>query len=169
YGATWDIRVENGPNRVAERVKPPPAAIPSGRAARRRLTLFTTILTLFLSVAVLVGAAVTIVTYFQIRESTDKSASNTFGATIERINERRIAFFAPVFLMIQLLRSDPALHQDADGSKQQILQLVLPALEMNPQISAIYVGYGNGDFFHVLSLTDGEQGFLERLGAPPAT
>ena len=124
---------------------------------------------MFISVAVLVGAAVTIVTYFQIRKSTDKIASSTFGATIERINERQIAFFAPVFLLIQLLRSDPALHQDAVASKQQILQLVLPALEMNPQISAIYVGYENGDFFHVLSLTEGDQAFMERLGAPPAT
>src|SRR5262245_46302007 len=108
------LEVGNRQRQVLKLVKTP-ALIPSGLAVRRRLTLFTTILSLFLSVAVLVGAAVTIVTYFQIRESTDKIASNTFGTTIERINERRVAFFAPVFLLIELLRSDPALQQDSAG------------------------------------------------------
>jgi adenylate cyclase len=133
-----------------------------------RPTLFVTILSLFLIVAVLVGAAVTIVNYVQIRDTTAKVAANVFETTIDRINERRLSFFAPVYLMIQLLRANPSLLQDA-GSKEAILQLVLPALSQNSQISAIYVGYQNGNYFQILSISEAEQAFIAGLGGPPAT
>jgi adenylate cyclase len=138
------------------------------KATNLRPTLFVTILSLFLIVAVLVGAAVTIVNYVQIRDTTAKVASNTFDTTIDRINERRLSFFAPVYLMIQLLRANPSLLQDAE-SKETILQLVLPALSQNPQISAIYVGYQNGNYFQILSVSEAEQAFIAGLGGPSAT
>jgi adenylate cyclase len=100
--------------------------------------------------------------------TTSEIASNTFDTTIDRINERRLAFFAPVYLMIGLLRSNPSLHQEA-GSKEAILQLVLPALTQNPQISAIYAGYENGNYFQILSISEAEQAFVAGLGGPPAT
>jgi adenylate cyclase len=140
----------------------------SSSSASPRPTLFLTILSLFLIVAVLVGAAVTIVNYVQIRDTTAKVASNTFETTIDRINERRLSFFAPVYLMIQLLRSNPSVREDA-GSKEAILQIVLPALSQNPQISAIYVGYQTGNYLQILSISEAERAFIAGVGGPPAT
>jgi adenylate cyclase len=133
-----------------------------------RLTLFTTVLSLFLIVALLVGTAVTLTNYFETHRTAIKVADDTFRSTISRINEQRLAFFAPAFLLTSILRDAPA-FQASDGSKDEIRQLVLTSLKSNPQISAIYVGYENGNFFHVLSISDAEKMFVEELGGPALT
>lgn len=137
-------------------------------ASGPRITLFVTVLTLFLTVALLVGTAVTIANYIEARKVALKVAADTFHATISRINERRLAFFAPVFLMTDVLQAAPLLQQ-ADASRDPILQLVLSSLRSNPQISAVYAGYQNGNYFQVLSISEAEKPFISRLGGPPAT
>jgi adenylate cyclase len=109
-----------------------------------RVTLFVTVLSLFLAVALLVGAVVTIANYIEARKTAVKVAGDAFHATINQINERRLAFFAPVFLITDMLGNAPSL-QHADDSKEATLQMVLSSLRTNPQISAVYVGYENGN------------------------
>ncbi|KJC53774.1 hypothetical protein UB31_07150 [Bradyrhizobium sp. LTSP849] len=133
-----------------------------------RLTLFTTVLSLFLIVALLVGTAVTVTNYFETRRTALKVAAETFRSTINRINEQRLAFFTPAYLLTNVLRNMPSLQSSA-GSKDAVRQLILSSLKVNPQISAIYVGYENGNFFHALSFSDSEKAFLEELQAPPLT
>lgn len=139
---------------------------PAGRDVR--VTLFATTLSLFLMVALLVGTAVAFANYFQTRRVAVKLAGDTFQATINRINEQRVAFFAPAFLLATVLRNSPSLQSPA-GSKEAIRQLVLTTLKANPQISAAYVGYDNGNFFHWLSIGESEEAFVSHLGAPPET
>jgi adenylate cyclase len=133
-----------------------------------RMPLFVTVLTLFVIATLLVGAGVTVAHYDQERKAAIKAASDAFEARIQLINERRLAFFAPAFLMAEQLGSDPAFHQAA-GSKEAILPLILSSLAMNPQISAVYAGFENGDFFHVLSISEGEKSFITGLGGPQTT
>jgi adenylate cyclase len=133
-----------------------------------RFTLFVTVLSLFLFVALLVGAGVTLTNYIQTRETAMKVAADAFDATIARINEQRLAFFAPVYLITALLRNDPSIHQ-ANGSKDAIRQLALSGLSYSPQISAVYVGYDNGNYFQVLSISEAEKPFIAKLGGPPLT
>jgi adenylate cyclase len=134
---------------------------------RPRLTLFATVLALFLIVALLVGTAVTITNYVQTRRTALNVAADTFHATIDRINDKHLAFFTPAFLITELLRNAPSLQQ-ADGSKEAARQLLISSLEPNPQISAVYVGYENGNYFQILSISESEKAFLEQLGAPAA-
>jgi len=136
--------------------------------SKRRLTLCITVFSLFLMVALVVGLAVTITNYFETRRMALKVASDTFEATIGRINEQRLAFFTPAFLMTAVLRNAPS-FQTANESKEAIRPLILISLKSNPQISAVYVGYENGDFFHILSITESEAAFIKQLGGPPAT
>jgi adenylate cyclase len=133
-----------------------------------RLSLFVTVLSLFLIVALLVGTAITITNYIEARKTAVKSAADVFHATINQINERRLAFFAPVFLIADQLHNAPSFQQ-ADGSKEPFLPLVLSSLKSNPQISAAYAGYENGNYFQVLSISDDEKPFVARLGGPPLT
>src|SRR5271168_391753 len=135
---------------------------------KQRLTLFTTVLSLFLMVALFVGTAVTVTNYLETRKTAIKVAADTFKTTIDRINEQRVAFFAPAFLLTTILRNAPS-FQTSDGSKDAIRQLILASLKGSPQISAAYVGYENGNFFHVLSVTEAERTFVEQLGGPPLT
>jgi adenylate cyclase len=104
-----------------------------------RITLFVTILTLFLSAALLVGAGVAIADYIQNRSNALKVAADTFKEKIGRINERRLAFFASPFLIVQQLRDQPLLR-DPDRSRDPILKMILSSLAQNPQISAVYAG-----------------------------
>jgi adenylate cyclase len=133
-----------------------------------RITLFVTVLSLFLMVALLVATAVTVTNYIEARKTALKVAEDTFRATIHQINERRLAFFAPVFLITEVLQNAPSFQQAAD-SKEPILQMVLSSLKSNPQISAVYAGYQNGDYFQVLSISESEKPFIARLGGPLAT
>jgi adenylate cyclase len=133
-----------------------------------RLTLFTTVLSLFLMVALLVAIAVTVTNYFETRQTAIKVAADTFQSTISRVNEQRLAFFTPAYLLTTILRNAPS-FQTSDGSKDAIRQLILASLKGSPQISAAYVGYENGNFFHVLSVTEAERTFVEQLGGPPLT
>ena len=142
--------------------------MPASPSSGPRLSLFVTVLSLFLMVALLVGTAVTITNYIEARKTAVKSAADVFHATINQINERRLAFFAPVFLIADQLHHAPSFQQ-ADGSKEPILPLVLSSLKSNPQISAAYAGYENGNYFQVLSISDAEKPFVARLGGPPLT
>ncbi|WP_354058589.1 adenylate/guanylate cyclase domain-containing protein [Bradyrhizobium sp. RT6a] len=132
------------------------------------MTLFVTILTLFLVSALLVGIGVTTADYIQNRSNAQRVAADAFKEKIGRINERRLAFFAAPFLVLQQFYGHPALR-DAVESREDILKPLLPSLMMNPQISAVYVGYESGNFFHVLSISEAEKPFIEQQGGPPAT
>jgi adenylate cyclase len=134
----------------------------------QRLSLFVTVLSLFLFGALLVGTGVTVTNYVHTRQTAARVASDTFDTTIDRINERRLAFFAPVFLIAELLRNDPSFHQAA-GPKEAIRPLIVAALTLSPQISAVYAGYDNGNYFQILSISEAEKPFLDRLGGPPST
>ena len=141
--------------------------MPSSSNREPRFTLFVTILALFLCAALLVGAGVTGADYIQNRRAAFKVASETFKEKIDRINERRLAFFAAPFLMLLQLRDNRSLRDP--GSRDAIRKMVLSSLTMNPQISAVYAGYENGSFLHILSISDSEKSFIEGLGGPAAT
>ncbi len=140
--------------------------VPSPRSSRR--TLFVTVLSLFLAVALLVATAVTVTNYIETQKTAAKVADDTFRVTINRINEQRVAFFTPAFLLTTFLRNAPSV-QTEDGSKDAVRQLILESLKASPQISAAYVGYDNGNFFHVVSITASEKGVVEQLGGPALT
>ncbi|MFO1108049.1 MAG: adenylate/guanylate cyclase domain-containing protein [Bradyrhizobium sp.] len=133
-----------------------------------RVTLFVTVLSLFLIVALLVGTVVTITNYIEARKTALKVAEDAFRATINQINERRLAFFAPAFLLTEVLQTAPSLQQES-ASRDPFLQLVLSSLKSNPQISAIYAGHQNGNYFQVLSISEHEKPFIARLGGPSST
>src|ERR1700754_1621130 len=142
--------------------------MPNSPSSGPRITLFVTVLTLFLMVAVLVGTAVTIANYVEARQTAVKVASDTFQLKINQINERRLAFFAPAFIISDVFPNSPALQQ-ADGSRQSIMNLVLSSMKSSLQISAVYEGYQNDNYIQALSISDAEKAFVARLGGPVLT
>lgn len=140
----------------------------SASARSPRIPIFVTVLTLFVLAALLLGTALTITNYVETRRTAIKAAAETFKATIDRINERRLGFFAPAFLIAAQLSEDPSV-KEFDGLETSIRALILTSLTLNPQISAAYVGYEDGDYFQILSISEAEVSFVARLGGPPAT
>ncbi|WFU77727.1 adenylate/guanylate cyclase domain-containing protein [Bradyrhizobium sp. CIAT3101] len=133
-----------------------------------RIPIFVTVLTLFVLAALLLGTALTVTNYLETRRAAIRAASDSFKTTIDRINERRLGFFAPAFLIAAQLSDAPAVRQIA-GLKASIEPLILTSLALSPQISSAYVGYENGDYFQVLSISEAESSFVTALSAPPTT
>ena len=103
-------------------------AVKTSAPRKHRITLFGTVLSLFLIVALLVGSAVTVSNYFETRRTAIRVAADTFQSTIGRINEQRLAFFTPAYLLTTILRNAPS-FQTSEGSKDAIRQLILTSLE----------------------------------------
>ena len=138
------------------------------RRAPPPLTVFITILSLFIVVGLLVGTAVTLANYVGLRDAAAKVAADAFEAKIARINERRIAYFAPVYLMTALARDNAPVSIADTVARQRFQKLVLPGLTLNPQISGI-CRYDNDNPFRILSVTDHEKNFIADLAGPSAT
>src|SRR5262245_34972838 len=98
----------------------------------RRLTLFVTVLSLFLAMAVLLVTSITAANFVQSREIATKAAVQMFEATIAQVNEKRQAFFSPVYLVTELLRNDRS-FRNSTGARETIEQLITSALTLNPQ------------------------------------
>jgi adenylate cyclase len=135
---------------------------------RPRLSLFVTILSLFLTVAFLVGAGITAANFIETRQTAERVAASAFASTIKWIGGRRQAFFMPVFEIAELLRSDATIAE-SDDAKDAMLHLALPGLVLNPQISSVYAGYETGNFLQIMSISSVERPFIVRLGGPAAT
>ena len=104
-----------------------------------RFTLVVTVVSLFLTVALLVGAAVTVTNYIEARRTALKVAGDTFRATISQINERRLAFFAPAFMVTDIFPNAPAL-QRSDGPREATVQLILSSLRCRLYLFEIMLG-----------------------------
>ncbi|HEX2481315.1 MAG TPA: cache domain-containing protein, partial [Methylomirabilota bacterium] len=72
---------------------------------------------------------------------------------------------APARLLVELLARHPLTRARSLHARLEALPLLATALAAHPEISAVYVGFGDGDFFLVRSLSDSVH---RSLGAPSA-
>ena len=133
----------------------------------RRISIFVTILALFFALVLLTGAAITIGNFLQTRDAATDLAAGAFDSTIDRISERHAGFFAPVTLVVELYSHDLLLSGEA-RNPESLIEPVLHTLDQHPQLSSVYVGYENGDFFQIVSVF-GREGVAESIGAPSET
>src|SRR5262249_56595160 len=71
---------------------------------------------------------------------------------------------APSTLLIQLFARHRITATDTLTTRLETLPLITATLAQHPEISAMYVGFSNGDFFLVRSLTDATR---RELQGPP--
>lgn len=133
---------------------------------RPPLSIFVTILSIFAVVVMLTGTAITVANFVQARRAALNVASATFDTTARRINEQRSSFYSPVNLFVELYSRDPRIIGTPDRIDAVLLSM-LGGLRRTPQISGVYVGYENGDFYQVLSFSDYDKETVAVLGGPP--
>lgn len=90
------------------------------------------------------------------------NATHQLGLTI---NERAQRLIDPVISSIHLLAYDPISQADTLPKRLERLPLLVASLETNKMLSAVYVGYPNGEFLLVRELRS-EQ-VQQHLQAPP--
>ncbi|MEQ8510669.1 MAG: adenylate/guanylate cyclase domain-containing protein [Rhodospirillaceae bacterium] len=132
-----------------------------------RISVFVTILSLFLLISVLIGVAITAANYWQLEKTAEVSAAETFAAAIQRVDEKKNALFGDLILVTELFSDVPAVARtrpplDMDG----LLPNLFRALLLNPHMFQVYAGYENGDFYQVFSLLPDDKETAVALDAP---
>ena len=77
-----------------------------------------------------------------------------FVNVAERTADQVRNLLAPAHLLVDLLARHPVTRARSLDARLEALPLLATALAAHPEISAVYVGFGDGDFFLVRSLSD---------------
>jgi adenylate cyclase len=136
-----------------------------------RVTVFVTILMLFFVVSLFLVVVVATTNYVQSSGTADDVAADTFASTLDRVNERRISFFAPLGLTTNLLLDDPEFRKgpSSAGSRDALIRIGLPVLRRTPHLSGFYEGDEQGNLVQLLSLPPADQAYIDQMGGPRGT
>jgi sigma-B regulation protein RsbU (phosphoserine phosphatase) len=145
---------------------PPGAGEPSerGLTGRRRFRLRVHIATLFVTLIAAAGLAIVGYGYRATSNLLLSAGDEEFRHVAEHTANQVRSLLAPARLLVQLLAQHPVTATRSLGARLEALPLLATALAAHPQISAVYVGFGNGDFFLVRSLNGPVR---HALRAPP--
>ena len=112
-----------------------------------------------------VAGAISVIGYNSAREALISTASRTAKDTGELINAKARVLLEPAQATLRQLAFDPIVDAKSLDERLQRLFVLSEELNVNPMISAIYVGYENGEFFLVRPLDN--PAVRERFKAPP--
>ncbi|THB63331.1 MAG: hypothetical protein D6E12_17105, partial [Desulfovibrio sp.] len=133
----------------------------------KTVSIRVTVLTLFLLV---VCVSVSLVLGLQYHFScglAESAAENSFLGISEKVGDRIVALDRQSANLVNVLGHFQGL-EELPGSYQERVSLPLlsAAMEDNPNLYAVYIGYENGDFFEVINLESSEN-VRRELGAAP--
>ena len=139
---------------------PPPAT-----GGRRPFRLRVHIATLFVALVTAAGLALVGYSYRATSHLLLSAGDEEFLHVTEHTAARVRNLLAPARLLVELLARHPLTRARSLHARLEALPLLTTALAAHPEISAVYVGFGDGDFFLVRSLSDSVR---RSLGAPSA-
>ncbi|HET7775223.1 MAG TPA: metal-dependent phosphohydrolase, partial [Azospira sp.] len=92
--------------------------------------------------------------YHQSRRIVLTAASDVFERTARQVSDDLQRLYGPLETLVELLVHHPLAAAPDLASRLQSLPMLREALLKNPHLSAVYVGYPQGDFFLVRSLAN---------------
>ena len=123
------------------------------------------IATLFLVLIAAAGLAIVGYGYRATSRLLLSAGDDEFVHVAEHTAEQMRNLLAPARLLVELLARYWLTRTTGLAARLESLPLVSTALTAHPEISAVYFGFGDGDFFLVRSLNN--EGVRRSLGAPP--
>ena len=142
----------------ASEAAPPPGEL------RRRFRLRVLIAAMFVPLVTVAGLAIVGHGYRATSRLLLSAGDDEFTNVAEHTAEQVRTLLVPARLLVQLLAKHRLTRTTDVAARLDALPLLTAALTAHPQLSAVYVGFGNGQFFLVRSLPDSIQ---KSLGAPP--
>jgi sigma-B regulation protein RsbU (phosphoserine phosphatase) len=118
----------------------------------RRFRLRVHIATLFVALIAAAGLAIVAYGYRATSRLLLSAGDEEFLHVAEHTADQVRNLLAPARLLVELLARHPMTQTTALAPRLEALPLLTTALVTHPEISAVYVGFGNGDFFLVRSL-----------------
>ena len=121
---------------------------------QRRYPLHVHLSTLFLALVLVVGGTVGWLGYDVSREILEDTASDLEARIDDDLQGDFLAVIQPAELAAQVLSETTLVEADTLEARLQRLPLVRELLRNSPAVTALYLGYGDGDFFMVRRLWD---------------
>jgi len=118
-----------------------------------RPTFYLTINSLFILLIVGVGGILTWHNYKLTKDIVLKAANVFYDQVLREVTQDFSHTYKPVFQSVRLLSLYPLLEASTLDERLGALELLSTALQYQPAVSAIQVGYGNGDFFIIRSIS----------------
>ena len=146
---------------VPRGVAAPPSRTRNGRA----WPLHIHIVTLFVLLVVAVGGVITWYNHVEDRKLIVSASQELIQAIGGRAASALASIGKPVELALDLLARERLGGAASLGERMDSVPMLADALERNPSLSALYVGYGNGDFFLLRPLRDNAM-LRDRFNAP---
>ena len=136
----------------------------TAREGRWQFRLRVHIATLFLMVMTAAGLAIIGYGYRATSRLLLSAGDDEFLHVAERTADHVRALLGPARLLAELGAQHRITRTDSLAERLELLPFWTHALALHPEISAVYVGYADGDFFLVRSLPEGQR---QSFGAPP--
>ena len=118
-----------------------------------RPTFYLTINSLFILLIVGVGAILSWHNYKSTEKIVLRSANKVYDQALREVTQDFSHTYKPVFQSVRLLSLDPLLRASTLDERLGALDLLSSVLQNQPAVSALQVGYGNGDFFIIRSIS----------------
>lgn len=135
-----------------------------GRTRRWQFRLRVHIATMFVAVIAAAGLAIVGYGYRATSRLLLSAGDDEFLHVAERTADHVRALLAPARLLAELVAHHRITRTTDLAARLESLPFLTTALAAHPEISAVYVGFANGDFFLVRSLPEAVR---PGLGAPP--
>lgn len=114
---------------------------------QRQLPLRIHIATLFIALILLLGSAVIGNNYTETTRLMLQVADDRFERIADRTRQQLYSLFAPVGVTVDQLAWQPLAFAGSLEERLNSLHYLREALEQSDQVSALFIGYDNGDFF----------------------
>ncbi|MGE8151716.1 HD domain-containing phosphohydrolase [Pseudomonas vancouverensis] len=132
----------------------------------RRFPLHVHISVMFTFLLLLTGIVLGIFNYRQTTQIILSSSEKLFNRIEQDVRLDLKATYEPIRHLLSLLVLDPAAQALGLEQRLALLRPFTQALQDNPNLASLYVGYNNGDFFMVRPLRT--KALKDLLKAPPA-
>lgn len=136
------------------------------RPHRHGFSLHVHISVMFAVLLLLTGAALGLFSYLQTSRIILSSSDRLFSQIEQDVQADLRQTYQPIHHLLNLLALGPDMTHTALEQRLAVLRTFTQALDDNPKLASLYLGYTDGDFFMVRPLRD--DGFKARLGAPAA-
>ena len=117
-----------------------------------RLTFYLTINSLFILLTLIVGGILTWHNYRATEKIVLASANHMYDQVVREVSQDFQHTYKPVFQTVHLLSMTPVMQAMNLDKRLHELQVLSTALKNKAELSAIQVGYENGDYFIIRSV-----------------
>ncbi|MEB0040810.1 MULTISPECIES: HD domain-containing phosphohydrolase [unclassified Pseudomonas] len=122
---------------------------------QRRFPLHLHISVMFTVLLLFTSVVLSIFNYWQTSQIILSSSEKLFGAIAQDVEVDLHRTYQPIRRLLSLLAAYDPNHAYALGQRLALLKPFAQALENDPNLASLYLGYSNGDFFMVRPLRTG--------------